>query len=113
MSVKRPRLRRRYRRRTVRVRVEYENEGGKCEDTATTLGAGGMFISTAEPLDEQTRIRVRFQLHSGGALHELEARVVWSNRPSDPATRGCGMGIEFIDPKACGALALELERLED
>ena len=80
MSVQRPRLRRRYRRRTVRVRVEYENEAGKRVDTATTLGAGGMFVSTDDPPHEHTRMRVRFQLHPGGALHELEARVVWANR---------------------------------
>ena len=94
------------------MQVEYENGGGKRSDIATTLGAGGMFIATEDPLDVHTRVVVRFQIPGCAGYHTLEARVVWADRPSDPAGRSGGMGIEFIDARAYGALALELERLE-
>jgi hypothetical protein len=46
------RPKRRYRRRTVRVLVEYVSDAGLCVDPATTLGAGGLFIETESPLFE-------------------------------------------------------------
>jgi Tfp pilus assembly protein PilZ len=110
--VKRPKQTRRYRRRTVRVHVEYDAPGGLQSATATTLGAGGMFVETEEPLDERTPIKVRFQLAPRGQLHEIEARVVWANRPDDAHTHTRGMGIEFKDRAACALLARELEGLD-
>jgi len=41
----RPRPTRRFRRRTVRIEVDYQSpEGGLLREYATTLGAGGLFI---------------------------------------------------------------------
>lgn len=110
--MKRPRQTRRYRRRTIRVQVEYEAGGGLQCATATTLGAGGMFVETEEPLAERTPTKVRFQLAPGGPLHEIEARVVWANRPGDSHAHTRGMGIEFVDRAACAQLARELEGLD-
>ena len=51
-----------YRRRTLRVMVEYVSDGGLACDPATTLGAGGLFIETETPLIEGTHLKMRFTL---------------------------------------------------
>jgi uncharacterized protein (TIGR02266 family) len=109
--VKRPKQTRRYRRRTVRVFVEYVGTDGPRRAVATTLGAGGMFIATDEPLPERTQLALRFRLEDGGALHEIEGRVVWANRPEDDHSHTRGMGVEFGNPAARALLARELEGL--
>ena len=110
MSRVRPKGRRRYRRRTVRVAVVYESELGSARATATTLGAGGMFIATEEPLPPRTKLEVEFCLpEQHDILYRIPARVVWSNAP--PQESGAlGMGISFEDAPACASLAAELER---
>ena len=107
------RNRRRFKRRTIRVLVDYFTEGGVRYDYATTLGAGGLFIQTDDPLETGTQLRVRFRLSGGDPVHEIESRVVWSNRLSDNgySLRAPGMGIEFTDASATASLAHELERL--
>lgn len=99
---------RRYRRQTVRVLVEYLSDAGLCCDTATTLGAGGMFIQTETPLPIDSTIKLTFQLPGGSLRHEFEGRVVWANRPSSGAS---GMGISWSDPRASQRLADEIEHL--
>jgi uncharacterized protein (TIGR02266 family) len=103
--------RRRYRRRTVRVLVEYFSDAGVCCDTATTLGAGGMFIQTDAPLPIDSTIKLSFQLPGGSLHHEFEGRVVWANRPSLGASGSPGMGISWSDPRASQRLADEIEYL--
>ncbi len=102
---------RRYRRRTLRVNVEYLAPGGPRVDPATTLGAGGLFIETEDPLDEGSDVKLCFALQAGGQTFEIEGRVVWCRRPTDPHGHANGMGIEFTDRENAVALALELERL--
>jgi Tfp pilus assembly protein PilZ len=111
--VKRPKQTRRYRRRTVRVCVEYTGADGPQRAMATTLGAGGMFIATDEPLPVHALLALRFRLEDGGLLHEIEGCVVWANRPEEDHALTCGMGIEFGNPAARGLLARELEGLCD
>jgi uncharacterized protein (TIGR02266 family) len=103
--------RRRYRRLTVRVLVEYESHDGLHSDPATTLGAGGIFIETDEPQAERSPLKVRFRLPGGTVLHDIEGRVVWRRRPEDPGQHAPGMGIEFTDRGAAAKLARELETL--
>lgn len=91
------------------MNVEYDTAEGMQHAVATTLGAGGMFVATEEPLPVQTPLKLRFRLEAGGALHEIEGHVVWANRPEDAHGHTCGMGIEFGDPAARSALAWELE----
>jgi len=105
--------RRRYRRRTVRVLVEYLSDAGLCCDLATTLGAGGMFIQTEEPLPADSTIKLSFQLPGGSQRHAFEGRVVWANRPRAGAIGILGMGIEWTDPRASQRLAHEIEDLAD
>jgi hypothetical protein len=85
------RPRRRYRRRTLRVLVEYVCENGLSTEPATTLGAGGLFI------EGET---------------EIEGRVVWRRRAGDPGHHSPGMGIEFTDRAGAARLARELETLD-
>jgi len=103
---------RRHRRRTLRVQVDYVSTLGRRSGTATTLGAGGLFVSTDEPLEPDCRIAVRFRLPGGDRLYTLQGRVVWANPPVEGRTRNVGMGIEFTEPAACVNLARELEALE-
>ena len=104
---------RRFRRRTVRLRVELHSAGGVREEWATTLGAGGLFLETEDPLRTGARIKLRFRLPGGVVLHELEARVAWvmaSDAASGSPAPSAGMGVEFIDAAATAVLARELER---
>jgi uncharacterized protein (TIGR02266 family) len=86
--------------------------GGRCE-YATTLGAGGLFVESDDPLPAGTRIRARFRLPGGAEVHEIEGRVAWRIDPGD-AKEGAhapGMGVEFNDPVATSRLARELDGL--
>lgn len=102
---------RRYRRRTVRVMVDYTCDAGLCSEPATTLGAGGLFIESEAPLAEGTPLKMRFRLPGGAVDHEIEGRVAWRRRPTDPGHHAPGMGIEFTDRAAAARLARELETL--
>ena len=93
------------------MNVEYAAPDGARVDPATTLGAGGLFIETEDPLDEGSQVKLYFALRPGGRTFEIEGRVVWCRRPSDPHGHANGMGIEFTDRENAVALALELERL--
>ena len=95
----------------MRVDVEYEAPDGPRVDPATTLGAGGLFIETEDPLDAGSEVKLCFTLPAGGQTFEIEGRVVWRRRPGDPHGHANGMGIEFTDRANAFALALELERL--
>lgn len=104
--------RRRFRRRTVRVLVEYLSDAGLCRETATTLGAGGLFIESNQPLPKGTPLKLRFALPGSDRRHEIEGRVAWTHQPSDAGIGSPGMGIEFRDRTATNRLARELEQLD-
>jgi uncharacterized protein (TIGR02266 family) len=95
------------------VLVEYLSDAGLCCDTATTLGAGGLFIETETPLPPGSRPKLAFRLPDGDLRHELEGEVVWSRRPADAGAGSPGMGIEFCDRAARSRLARELQRLDE
>jgi type IV pilus assembly protein PilZ len=102
---------RRFRRRAVRVLVDFQSSTGiRCE-YATILGAGGLFIDTEEPIEIGSPIKLRFRLPQCDQVHEIDGRVVWHHRVSsgEPATRVPGMGIEFVDAAAAAALARDLD----
>ncbi len=102
---------RRFRRTTLRIEVEYESEGETRRDLATTLGAGGLFIATEDPLDEGSVLRTRFRLPQRETLHEIAGRVVWCHRKGDQPTQTSGMGISFADPASGAVLAAEIEAM--
>jgi Tfp pilus assembly protein PilZ len=105
---------RRHRRMTLRILVDYVTELGIRCDYATTLGAGGLFLETDEPLTVGMSIKARFKLPGGETLHETEGRVVWrreGSRPGQAVATG-GVGVKFIDHEAIARLARELEDYE-
>jgi uncharacterized protein (TIGR02266 family) len=112
MSIAAGRSKRRYRRRTVRITVEYLSDTGLHCERATTLGAGGLFIETESPVAAGSVIKLRFQLYEAGAPHEIEGRVIWSKGVGNRDAGATGMGIEFLDRAAAKALAVELENLD-
>jgi len=107
---------RRFRRRLVRVLVDFHALGAPRCEYATTLGAGGLFIETEAPLPLGTALRLRFRLPGGSALHAIEGRVTWLHKDADARAgdvRPGGMGVAFTDAAAAAKLARELEALED
>lgn len=103
-----PRPRRRYPRLTLRVEVELESASGRERALATTLGAGGLFVSLDTPWFPGTPAQVRFRLPGSDEWLRFDARVAWSHEPGESASPG--MGLEFLDPDARAALARRLER---
>ncbi len=112
MSKVADRPKRRYRRRTVRITVEYLSDAGLHRERATTLGAGGLFIETDSPVAAGSLLKLRFQVSEAGTHHEIEGRVIWSKSVGNPEAGATGMGIEFLDRTAANALAVELENLD-
>ena len=95
MSIRNPS--RRYRRRTIRILVEYLCDSGPRTETATTLGAGGLFIESDNPPSEGSVLKVRFKVSPTGHSHEIEGCVAWSRGISTGHVGTPGMGIEFDD----------------
>ncbi len=102
---------RRFRRTTLRIEVEYESGGAARREVATTLGAGGLFIATENPLDEGSVLMTRFRLPQRETLHEIAGRVVWTHRKGDLPAQTSGMGISFADPASAAVLAEEIEAM--
>ena len=112
MSKAAGRPKRRYRRRTVRITVEFLSDTGLHRERATTLGAGGLFIETDSPVAAGSLLKLRFQLSQAGAHHEIEGRVIWSKGVANSDAGTTGMGIEFLNRAAANALAVELENFD-
>ena len=111
MTRRSPRLRRRYPRLTLRVQVAIDSPGRtRFEGTATTLGAGGLFVPTAEPLPLHAPVLVRFHLPGDDAEMCWNAHVAWTRAA---ASGSAGMGIAFDDADARTELAARLERWAD
>lgn len=105
-----PRLRRRYPRLTLRVDVLIATPAACIAQTATTLGAGGLFVSTLTPLEVHTLVVVRFHLPGDDTELCFDSHVAWSRPPSAGAP---GMGLSFDDPDARADFAARLERWAD
>jgi uncharacterized protein (TIGR02266 family) len=104
---------RRFRRRKLRVLVDFRGSTGVRYEYATTLCAGGLFIETEELIEIGKPIRVRFRLPECSQVHEIEGRVAWHQRARSgaPTTRAPGMGVEFLDAGAAAAVARDLDGL--
>jgi len=104
------RPRRRFARLTLRVEVAIEARGATTAATATTLGAGGLFVATEAPLQLHTPLVVRFYLPGDDTELRFDGHVAWSRAPSAGSP---GMGIAFDDAGARSDLAARLERWAD
>ncbi len=102
---------REFRRRTVRILVDYQTESGVHCDYATTLGAGGMFLETERELPAGSALKLRFKLPCDEDLHEIEGSVIWQRMDAarDRDAAGSGVGIRFTNPAAISKLARALE----
>jgi Tfp pilus assembly protein PilZ len=94
---------------TVRIRAVYQHAGREHEATATTLGAGGLFVATEDPPEAGSLLRIRFRVPGSSREHALAARVAWTHRPGDPGAQGHGMGLSFTSPADVAAVAADLE----
>ena len=101
-------LARRYPRLTLRVAVEIESLGGRESATATTLGAGGLFVATLKPMQRRTPVVVRFCLPGEDSQLRFDAHVAWCKEPGSDGTPG--MGLSFDDPDSRAVLAALLEQ---
>lgn len=111
MSVRRaprPRTQRRFPRLTVRVDVRLETPQGPLEATATTLGAGGLFVATTASLAPHTPLQVRFRLPGEEEVLHFDARVVWC-AAAEAGAPSAGMGLEFEGDEARTDHAARLE----
>jgi uncharacterized protein (TIGR02266 family) len=97
---------------TVRIRATYEHAGTTRDATATTLGAGGLFVASDDPPPTGSILRIRFRVPGGSREHAVSARVVWTHRPGDDA-QSPGMGLSFTSPADVAAVAAELEASAD
>jgi uncharacterized protein (TIGR02266 family) len=104
---------RRFRRRTVRMLVDFASAHGVGCEYATTLGAGGLFVETEDPPPRGTPLKVRFRLPGTGVEHQVEGRVAWCHVPRPGDAHSPGMGVEFTDAVAVSRLARELEALPE
>ncbi len=107
-------IRRRFKRCTVRLLVDYWCDRGIGSDYATTLGAGGLFIECGEPWQAGTELTVRFRLPGDETVFVIPGRVAWLHQPKlDPSgTRAPGMAIEFTDHATAASLARALESMD-
>ncbi len=104
---------RRFRRRPLRILVDYVGAGGLGCDYATSLSDGGLYIETESQLPLGSQVKVRFRLPDRETLHEIEGRVCWANAPQDCVSHHApGVGVEFTDGDAADRLSRELEDLD-
>ncbi len=68
--------------------VAWEHNGGRAVSRVATLGLGGLFISTPDPLPLGTVLKIVFDVPGG----EVRARAIVKNvKPSE------GMAVAFIE----------------
>jgi hypothetical protein len=94
----------------VRVAVAIESPVARIDATATTLGAGGLFVATPEPLPLHAPLVVRFRLPGDDTELCFHAHVAWRR---EAAAGSPGMGISLDDADARTELAARLERWAD
>ena len=102
---------RRFRRRGLRLLVDYASDKGLRCDYATSLSPGGLFIETDQLLSVASCIKMRFRLPTQETMHEIEGRVAWTSEQRKSATAS-GMGIAFTDGEGTERLAREIEDLD-
>ncbi len=109
-----------YRRRTVRIAVEYLSDAGLRCERATTLGAGGLFIETDSPESAGSILKLRFQLSETGTLlykgEVLGVLAIYSRIPMDLVSEGT-VWLRMVANHAAIAIANvrafeEIERLK-
>jgi type IV pilus assembly protein PilZ len=90
--------RRQYERVLVDWSVDYRASDTFLFAYISDISAMGIFVRTATPEPEGTRLNLRFS-PPGGPPMEVEAQVIWINPPRDDGdtSRQPGMGLQFVD----------------
>ena len=85
---------RKYPRVSTEISVEFISSFGTAKTKATIIGGGGLFLGTAQAIEEGTEMTVRFRPAKNLPVVEARARVCY-HVPEE------GLGIEFtqIEPK--------------
>jgi len=87
--------RRRHVRLPMRLLAQYETRDQLHESLITNVSRGGMFISTAFPLEIGTEFILCIRIDTTGEAIELPCEVVSHNIGPDLSTSMLGMGLRF------------------
>ena len=68
--------------------IAWQHSGGRCVSRVATLGLGGLFITTPDPVPVGTLVKIVFDVPGG----EVRARGIVKN-----VKTGEGMAVAFID----------------
>lgn len=92
--------RRRFKRVSLDVQVDYDCEGTFLFTYSMDVSASGLFIHSHNPHPPGTRLSLRFVMPGDAEPTVLQGKVVWSSSDGDDPSAGSrsGMGIEFVDP---------------
>lgn len=101
----------------VALRIAYRT-GDQAEGVSVTrdIGAGGMFIETAQPLPPGTELTLDFVLPDPPFEHlRAKARVAWVRDAAERYWFLPGMGVQFVDldPQAHAAIRALVLRLNE
>ena len=81
----------------IQLLVDYQSSGGNfLFDFCKDLGTGGIFIQTAEPLDQGETIELTFTLPDSKETLKAKGKVIWVQHPlSTTPELTPGMGVQF------------------
>jgi uncharacterized protein (TIGR02266 family) len=86
-------------RASLAVKIKYQNPSGVWNESITgTLGTGGLFIETPEPLQKGSEFNIEFTLPDT-PLRVINAtgKVVWTRNQLEKILYFPGMGMEFVN----------------
>ncbi len=117
MVAQKTRERRKHKRYTVELKVEYSTGDKFSADFAKNISHGGMFIHTTKPLDTGTIVNLRFYIPGQKVPLNLKGEVRWMVRPEEVRHRSQmpGMGIRFLDltPRKVSRIKNFVKKLEE
>jgi type IV pilus assembly protein PilZ len=87
---------RNYPRAPISIRIQYQEPQKRIvEGFTATMGGGGLFVDSVDPLPAGTPVRLEFGLPGQGAAVKVDGRVVWVRPEFDPKGFSPGMAIQF------------------
>jgi uncharacterized protein (TIGR02266 family) len=89
---------------TIEVDVGVLSESNFYAGVAADVSAGGVFVSTPEPLPEGTEVALYFALDAGRTLH-AEGAVRWTRARTDDLPAGMGVAFTQLNDEDRRAIA--------
>lgn len=100
---------------TARLEVRYYHRKQFLKEYTETIGQGGLFIATAEPLERGTQVQVELLIPDLAAPLPLTGRVAYRLDETQAAALGAkpGIGVQItdIDPRTEETLRAYVQRL--